>query len=404
MLDIQNIRQQFPILNREIHKKPLVYLDNGATVQKPENVIQAIDSYYQKINANVHRGVHTLSMEATEQMEHTRHVLQTFFNAQHPHEIIFTRGTTESINLVAHGFAQLLQEGDEVVISQMEHHSNIVPWQLACEKSGATIHVIPMHKNGVLDMESYKKMLSTKTKLVAVNHISNTLGTINPIKEIIDLSHEQGAAVLIDGAQAVAHMEVDVQELNCDFYACSAHKMYGPTGIGMLYGKEAWLNKLPPYQGGGEMIKEVTFEKTTYAPLPFKFEAGTPNIADAIAWTQAIEFIQSIGLENIAQHENELLHYATKKIKTIPGVKIVGTASEKSAVLSFIVEGLHPFDIGSILDKYGVAVRTGHHCTQPIMQYYDISGTIRASFAVYNTREEIDIFIEALEKTIQMLS
>ena len=404
MIDIASIRAQFPILQRQVNGKPLVYFDNAATGQKPQVVIDAITRYYQNTNANVHRGVHTLSMEATQALEATRVKLQKHFNARLHNEIIFTRGTTESINLVANGFAQLLQKDDEVLISQLEHHSNIVPWQMACEKSGATLQVIPINHRGELEMEAFEVLLSHRTKVVAVNHVSNTLGTINPIKEIITKAHRFGAAVLIDGAQAVSHLAVDVQELDCDFYTVSAHKMYGPTGIGILYGKEAWLNKLPPYQGGGEMIQEVTFEKTTYAELPFKFEAGTPNIADGIAFGAALDFIHEIGLEQMAAHEQELLTYATLALEQIPQVKILGTAAHKVAVISFIVEGLHPFDIGSIIDKMGVAARTGHHCTQPLMQYYKVPGTVRISFAVFNTKEEIDVCIAALQKAILMLS
>ncbi|HIP48114.1 MAG TPA: cysteine desulfurase [Lutibacter sp.] len=403
MLNNSKIRKDFPILNRQVNGKPLVYLDNAATSQKPQVVIAALSKFYQKINANVHRGVHSLSQEATKEFEEARLKLQKHFNAKHTHEIIFTRGTTESINLVANGFSQLLQKGDEVLISQLEHHSNIVPWQLACEKSGASLKVIPINSKGEILLKEFEQLLSNKTKIVAVNHISNTLGTINPIKEIITKAHKHNAAVLIDGAQATAHIAIDVQELDCDFYCTSAHKMCGPTGIGMLYGKEEWLQKIPPYQGGGEMIKEVTFEKTTYADLPYKFEAGTPNIADAIAFGAAIDYLNNIGLDSIAKYENELLAYATQLISEIPEVKIIGTAQEKAAVLSFIVKDIHPFDIGSIIDKLGIAVRTGHHCTQPIMQFFDISGTIRASFSFYNTKEEIIVFINALKKAITML-
>lgn len=403
MLDISKIRTQFPILQRKVNGKPLVYFDNAATGQKPQIVIDAISRYYQNTNANVHRGVHTLSVEATEQMEATRTKLAEYFNAKYSHEIIFTRGTTESINLVANGFAQILQKDDEVLISEMEHHSNIVPWQLACKKSGAVLKVIPITPKGDLDMESFENLLTDKTKIVAVTHVSNTLGTINPVKEICAKAHRFGASVLLDGAQATAHIQSDVQELDCDFYAFSAHKMYGPTGIGALYGKEEWLNKLPVYQGGGEMIKEVSFEKTTYAELPFKFEAGTPNIADAIAFGTALDFIQEIGIQNIAAYEQELLDYATQKLELIPILKFIGTSSHKTSVISFVVEGIHPFDIGSIIDKMGIAVRTGHHCTQPLMKIYNIPGTVRVSFAVFNTKKEIDYLVEALQKTINML-
>jgi len=403
MLINSKIRKDFPILNRKVNGKPLIYFDNAATSQKPQIVIDTLSNYYQKTNANVHRGVHTLSQEATKEFEKARGKLQKHFNANHTHEIIFTRGTTESINLVANGFSQLLQKGDDVLISQLEHHSNIVPWQIACEKSGASLKVIPIDKQGEIVLKEFDKLLSNKTKIVAINHVSNTLGTINPIKEIIKKAHKYNAAVLIDGAQATAHLTIDVQDLDCDFYCTSAHKMCGPTGIGMLYGKEEWLKKLPPYQGGGEMIKEVTFEKTTYAELPYKFEAGTPNIADAIAFGVAIDYLNNIGLDSIAKYENELLAYAMQLISEIPEVKIIGTAKEKAAVLSFIIKDIHPFDIGSIIDKLGIAVRTGHHCTQPIMQFFNISGTIRASFSFYNTKEEITVFISALKKAITML-
>lgn len=403
MFDISKIRTEFPILKRQINGRDLVYFDNAATGQKPQAVIDTLDHYYQETNANIHRGVHSLSQEATLAYENAREILQKHFKAKYSHEIIFTRGTTESINLVAHGFAQLLKKGDEVIISQLEHHSNIVPWQLACEKSEAILRIIPINKKGELLLDAYEALLSEKTKIVAINHVSNTLGTINPIKKIIDKAHEFGAAVLIDGAQATPHLEVDVQALNCDFYCASAHKMYGPTGIGMLYGKTEWLNKLPPYQGGGEMIKEVTFEKTTYADLPFKFEAGTPNIAAGIAFGTAINYLNNIGLKIIANYENELLSYATEQLNTISGLKIIGSAAHKAAVISFVVANIHPFDIGSIIDKLGIAVRTGHHCTQPIMKYFEIPGTVRASFSFYNTKNEIDIFIDALNRAVDML-
>jgi len=404
MLDIAKIRADFPILNQTVNKKPLVYFDNAATSQKPQVVIDAINNYYQTINANIHRGVHTLSQLATEAYEVSRQKIQAHFNVKNSCEIIFTRGTTESINLVSSGFSQLLKKGDEVIISHLEHHSNIVPWQLACEKSGAILKVIPINQKGEMILEKFDALLSDKTKVVAVNHISNTLGTINPIKEIIDKAHKVGAAVLIDGAQAAPHLKVDVQDLDCDFYCVSAHKMYGPTGVGFLYGKEKWLNKLPPYHGGGEMIKTVTFEKTTYADLPHKFEAGTPNIADGIAFGTCIDYINSIGVENMAQQENDLLTYATSKLLEIDGLKIYGTAVQKTSVISFNIEGIHPFDIGSIVDKLGIAVRTGHHCTQPIMDFYGIPGTVRASFAFYNTSEEIDALIVAVKKAKMMLS
>jgi len=403
MKDFSKIRADFPILQRSVNGKPLVYLDNAATSQKPQVVIDAISQYYAHHNANIHRGVHYLSQKATEAYENSRVILQKHFNAQYSHEIIFTRGTTESINLVAHGFATLLQKGDEVIISQLEHHANIVPWQLACEKSGAKLRVIPINEKGELIIKEYESMLSDRTKMVAVSHVSNTLGTINPIQEIIEKAHEYGASVLIDGAQATAHLDVDVQALNCDFYCTSAHKMYGPTGIGMLYGKKEWLNKLPPYQTGGEMIKEVTFEKTTYADLPFKFEAGTPNIAAGIGFGVAVAYINTIGLKEVATYENELLLYATAELLKIPNLQIIGTARHKAAVISFVVKNSHPLDIGMIIDKLGVAVRTGQHCTQPLMQFFNVSGTIRVSFTCYNTIKEIDVFIAALKKALLML-
>lgn len=404
MIDIQKIREDFPILHQNINGKPLVYFDNAATSQKPKVVIDAISTYYNTINSNIHRGVHTLSQKATDAYELSRQKIQNFINAQHSHEVIFTRGTTESINLVANGFSQLLKAGDEIIISYLEHHSNIVPWQLACEKSGAVLKVIPMNENGELLMDIYEKLLSEKTKIVAVNHISNSLGTINPIAEIIEKAHQFGAAVLIDGAQATSHLKVDVQQLDCDFYCSSAHKMCGPTGVGFLYGKTEWLQKLPPYQGGGEMIATVTFEKTTYAELPHKFEAGTPNIEGGIVFGTAIEYLNSIGLENIAAYEQELLHYATEKLAQIEGIKFYGTAQHKTSVIAFNIGNIHPYDIGTIIDKLGIAVRTGHHCTQPIMDFYKIPGTVRASFAFYNTKEEIDLLVKALIKSTNMLS
>lgn len=404
MIDIQKIREDFPILHQNINGKPLVYFDNAATSQKPKVVIDAISAYYNTINSNIHRGVHTLSQKATDAYELSRQKIQHFINAQHSHEVIFTRGTTESINLVANGFSQLLKKGDEVIISYLEHHSNIVPWQLACEKSGAMLKVIPINEKGELLMDVFEKLLSEKTKIVAVNHISNSLGTINPIAEIIEKAHQFGAAVLIDGAQATPHLKVNVQELDCDFYCSSAHKMCGPTGVGFLYGKTEWLEKLPPYQGGGEMIATVTFEKTTYATLPHKFEAGTPNIEGGIVFATAIDYLNSIGLENIAAYEQELLRYGTEKLSQIEGIKFYGTAQHKTSVIAFNIGNIHPYDIGTIIDKLGIAVRTGHHCTQPIMDFYKISGTIRASFAFYNTKEEIDLLIEALKKATIMLS
>ena len=404
MLDINKIRADFPILSRTVNGKPLVYFDNGATSQKPQVVIDAITKYYQEINANIHRGVHTLSQLATDAYEVSRQKAQNHINAKFAHEVLFTSGTTHGVNLVANGFAAILKPGDEVLVSALEHHSNIVPWQMLCEKTGAVLKVIPMNEKGELIMEEYDKLVSDKTKIVTVNHISNALGTINPIKYMIDKAHEFGAAVFIDGAQAVPHLKPNVQELDCDFYAFSGHKMCGPTGSGILYGKEAWLNKLPPYQGGGEMIKEVTFEKTTYADLPHKFEAGTPDIAGGIVLGTAIDYMNGIGFENIQKQELELLEYATKRLLEIEGLTIFGTAAAKTSVISFNIEGIHPYDIGAIIDKLGIAVRTGHHCAQPIMSFFKIPGTIRASFAFYNTKEEIDIMVEAVKKAQMMLS
>jgi cysteine desulfurase/selenocysteine lyase len=404
MFDIQKIRADFPILSRQVNGKPLVYFDNGATTQKPQVVIDAIATYYQEINANIHRGVHTLSQLATDAYEASRTKIQNHINAQFAHEVLFTSGTTHGVNLVANGFASLLKAGDEVLVSALEHHSNIVPWQMLCEKTGAVLKVIPMNEKGELVMTEFDQLLSDKTKIVTVNHISNALGTINPIKYMIDKAHEFGAAVFIDGAQAVPHLKPNVQELDCDFYAFSGHKICGPTGTGILYGKEAWLNKLPPYQGGGEMIKEVTFEKTTYAELPHKFEAGTPNIAGGIVLGAAVDYMNSIGFENIQKQELELLNYATEQLLAIEGLKIYGTAEEKTSVISFNIDGIHPYDIGTIVDKLGIAVRTGHHCAQPIMNFFEIPGTIRASFAFYNTKEEIDVMVEAVKKAKMMLS
>ncbi len=404
MFDVEKIRKDFPILNRKVNGKPLVYFDNAATSQKPQVMMDAIVDYYSNYNANIHRGVHTLSQEATNAYEEARIKIQNHFNAAKSYEIILTSGTTHAINMVASGFSSLLNNGDEIIVSALEHHSNIVPWQMLCERTGAQLKVIPMTLKGELEMDTYEKLLSEKTKLVFVNHVSNALGTINPIKKIIDRAHDFGAAVLIDGAQATPHIKPDVQELDCEFYTCSAHKLCGPTGVGMIYGKESWLNKLPPYQGGGEMISEVTFEKTTYADLPHKFEAGTPNIAGVIAFGVALDYMNNIGFEQIAAYENELLQYATKKLLAIDKVVLYGTSKEKAAVISFNIEGIHPYDIGSIIDKLGIAVRTGHHCAQPIMDYYKIPGTVRASFSFYNTKEEIDLFIEALLRAQTMLS
>jgi len=404
LLDIQSIRKDFPVLNRQVNGKPLVYFDNAATSQTPKQVIQSIVDYYENYNANIHRGVHTLSQEATEAYEKARHTLQAHLNAARPEEIILTSGTTHSINIVASGFASLLKEGDELLVSAMEHHSNIVPWQMACEKSGAQLKVIPMNEKGELEMDVFDKLLSERTRLVFCNHVSNALGTINPIEEIITKAHAVGAAVLIDGAQAAPHFKVDVQHLDVDFYTLSAHKVCGPTGIGLLYGKRSWLEKLPPYQGGGEMIAEVSFEKTTYADLPHKFEAGTPNIAGGIAFGAAIDYMNQIGFEAIAAYEEELLVYATDQLKQIEGIEFIGEAKNKASVISFNLKGIHPYDVGSILDKLGIAVRTGHHCAQPVMQHFNVPGTVRASFAFYNTKEEIDIFVEGVKTAQRMLS
>lgn len=404
MFDVENIRKDFPILSRKVNGKPLVYLDNAATSQKPQVVMDAIVDYYSNYNANIHRGVHTLSQEATEAYEKAREKIQRHFNAAKPSEIILTSGTTHGINLVATGFTSFLKKGDELIVSAMEHHSNIVPWQMLCERTGAVLKVIPMTLEGELDMASYERILSDKTRLVFVNHVSNALGTINPIKKIIDRAHDFGAAVLIDGAQSTPHIKADVQELDCEFYTCSAHKICGPTGVGMIYGKEEWLQKLPPYQGGGEMISEVTFEKTTYADLPHKFEAGTPNIAGVIAFGVALDYMNNLGFNQISDYENELLRYATEKLQEIEGVVIYGHSGKKTSVISFNIEGIHPYDIGSIIDKLGIAVRTGHHCAQPVMDYYKIPGTIRASFMFYNTKKEVDLFIDAVIKAKNMLS
>ncbi len=403
MFNVNNIRKDFPILKRTVNGQPLVYFDNAATSQTPNQVIDVIADYYRNYNSNIHRGVHTLSQEATDAYEGARKTVQNHFNAAHPHEIIMTSGTTHSINIIASGYTQILREGDELILSAMEHHSNIVPWQMLCERSGAVLKVIPMNQTGVLEMDAYKALLSEKTKLVFVNHVSNALGTVNPIDEIIKEAHAIGAKVLLDGAQAAPHIKADVQALDVDFYVTSAHKLCGPTGVGMLYGKESLLNMLPPYQGGGEMIAEVRFEKTTYADLPHKFEAGTPNIAGGIAFGAALDYMNGIGFDTIAAYEHELLDYATEQLKVIEGVRIYGEAPQKTAVVSFNVNEIHPYDIGSILDKLGIAVRTGHHCAQPIMDFYKIPGTVRASFSFYNTKEEIDMMIKALKRAIQML-
>jgi cysteine desulfurase/selenocysteine lyase len=404
MIQIDKIREDFPILKRTVNGKPLVYFDNAATSQTPQVVIDAIVDYYSNYNANIHRGVHTLSQEATDKYEEARIKVQQHFNAKHAYEVILTAGTTHSINMVASGFASLLQKGDEIIVSALEHHSNIVPWQMLCEKTGALLKVIPMNLDGSLQMDVYHTLVNERTKVVFCNHVSNALGVVNPIEEIIKKAHLFGAAVLIDGAQATPHIKPDVQALGVDFYVASAHKLCGPTGVGMLYGKKEWLEKLPPYQGGGEMIDVVTFEKTTYAGLPHKFEAGTPNICGGIAFGAGLDYMNAIGFDNIASYEAELLAYGTAELLKIEGVKIYGTTAEKTAVISFNVGEIHPYDIGVILDKLGIAVRTGHHCAQPIMDFFKIPGTIRASFSFYNTKEEIDVFITGLKRAVMMLS
>ncbi len=400
---IREIRQDFPALRQQIYGKNLIYFDNGATSQKPQMVLDAIQQYYSKDNANIHRGVHHLSQKATNEYEASREFIQRYINAAKKEEIIFTKGTTDGINLVANSFSDLLQAGDEILISAMEHHSNIVPWQMVCERKKLILKVIPINKRGELDMAAFEQLLSSKTKLVAVTHISNALGTINPIKEIIDSSHAIGAKVLIDGAQSIQHLKVDVQDLNCDFFVFSGHKVFGPTGIGVLYGKSHLLEEMPPYQGGGDMIAKVTFEKTTYNELPFKFEAGTPHIAGGICLGTALQYLDQFDLNEIAHYEKELAEYAQDLLSTFEDVRIIGTAKQKTSVVSFVVDGVHPFDIGTLLDKQGIAVRTGHHCTQPLMDFYGIPGTVRASFAFYNTKEEIDTFIAAFERSIGML-
>lgn len=404
MINVDKIREDFPILKREVNGKPLVYFDNAATSQTPQVVIDAIVNYYSSYNANIHRGVHTLSQEATDKYEEARIKVQQHFNAKHAYEIILTAGTTHSINIIAAGFTSLLQKNDEIIVSALEHHSNIVPWQMLCEKTGAILKVIPMNLDGSLQMDAYHNLVNEKTKLVFCNHVSNALGTVNPIEEIIEKAHQFGAAVLIDGAQATPHVKPDLQALNADFYVASAHKLCGPTGVGLLYGKQEWLEKLPPYQGGGEMIDTVTFKKTTYAGLPHKFEAGTPNICGGIAFGAALDYMNSIGFESIASYEAKLLAYGTQELLKIDGLKIYGTTTEKTAVISFNIDAIHPYDIGVILDKLGVAVRTGHHCTQPIMDFYKIPGTVRASFSFYNTKKEIDVLVAAVKKAKMMLS
>ncbi|MEL7001187.1 MAG: cysteine desulfurase [Bacteroidota bacterium] len=403
-LDIEKIRAEFPVLHQEVNGNPLVYFDNAATTQKPKAVIDSLTNYYEGYNANIHRGIHTLAEKATKAYEDTRKTLREFINANESEEIIFTKGTSESINLVASSYGRkFINKGDEIIISGLEHHSNIVPWQLLAEEKEAKIRVIPVLEDGSLDIDTFDSLLSDKTKLVAVNHASNSLGTINPIKDIIDKAHAVGAVVVIDGAQATAHLPIDVQELDCDFYAFSAHKFYGPTGTGGLYGKRALLESMPPYQGGGEMIKDVSFDRTTYNDIPYKFEAGTPNIADVIAWKEAILFINGLGKENMAAYEHDLLLYATDQMQNLDGVRIYGNAKEKVSVISFLIDGIHPFDIGQMLDARGVAVRTGHHCTQPLMDRYEIEGTVRASFAIYNTKKEIDQMISGLERVIKFM-
>ena len=401
----ENIRSQFPILSRQINGMPLVYLDNAATVQKPVSVIEAVENYYTQFNSNVHRGVHTLSQQATGMFEQSRETIKRFIGAEHSHEIIFTKGTTESINLVASSFAKaFFKPGDEILISAMEHHANIVPWHLVGEQYGTKLKIIPIDENGNLQIDVYKNLFSDRTKFVSISHISNVLGTINPIKEIIDIAHQHNVPVLVDGAQGIKSSVVDVRQLDCDFYCFSGHKIYAPMGIGVLYGKEKHLNQMPPYQGGGEMIEQVTFEKTSFNGLPFKFEAGTPNVGGAIGLAKAIDFMTDCGLENMIVHEDELLHYATRKLQAIEGVRIIGTAKEKSAVISFLLDDFHPADVGTLLDVMGVAVRTGHHCAQPLIDSLKIPGTVRLSFAVYNNFEDIDIFIHALQKAKLMLS
>lgn len=401
---VREIRQDFPSLHQQVYNKNLIYFDNGATSQKPQVVIDAINHYYAKSNANIHRGVHFLSQQATNDYEAAREVIREYINAPKKEEIIFTKGTTDSINLVAFSFGELLQKGDEIILSTMEHHSNIVPWQMLAERKGLVIKVIPINKKGELDMEAYASLLNSKTKIVAITHVSNTLGTINPIEKIIEMAHAVGAKVLVDGAQSIQHLKVDMQVLNCDFYAFSGHKVFGPTGIGVLYGKEALLDAMPPYQGGGDMIEKVSFKQTTYNELPFKFEAGTPHISGAICLGKALEYLDQFDIKEIESYEHELMDYAQDLLSTFENLSIIGTAKQKTSVVSFHVHNIHPFDIGTLLDKQGIAVRTGHHCTQPLMDFYQIPGTVRASFAFYNTREEVDKFVEAVEKSINMLS
>lgn len=398
--DVMKIRQNFPILNEKVHGKSLIYLDNGATTQKPQIVIDAVKNYYEHTNANIHRGVHYLSEKATSEYEHCRELIKDFIHAANTKEIVFTKGTTESINLVANCLS--FTSGDEIIITAMEHHSNIVPWQMVCERTGANLKIAPMNESGELILEQFYKLLSNKTKLVACTHISNAIGTINPIEEIIKAAHQYNALTLIDGAQAVAHLSVNVEQLNCDFYVFSAHKLLGPTGVGVLYGKEALLEKMPPYQGGGDMIREVSFEKSTYAPLPAKFEAGTPNIAGVIGFAAAIKYINTIGLENIAAYEHDLLSHATQLVTQQKDLRLIGTATHKAAILSFVMKGVHAHDIGTILDQQGIAIRTGHHCAMPLMGYFKVPATARASFSFYNTKQEIDSLFEGLNKIRQL--
>ncbi len=400
-----NNMMDFPILDTQVYNHRLVYLDNAATTQKPRAVIETLTNYYLTLNSNIHRGAHYLAAQATERYEGVRRQVQAFINARSSNEIVFTRGTTESINLVASSFGRgFLKAGDEVIVSGMEHHSNIVPWQLACELAGASLRVIPFSDEGVLDLDAYRALFSPHTRIVACTHVSNTLGTINPVKEIVDIAHSHGVPVLIDGAQAVPHMKVDVQQIGCDFYCFSGHKMYAPMGVGVMYGREELLSQLPPYQGGGEMIKDVTFERTTYNELPFRFEAGTPSVGDVLGLGAAIDFMQEQGIEHIAHHEDELLHYATERLMTIPGMRLFGTAPHKAGVISFLIGEAHPYDVGTLLDKLGVAVRTGHHCTQPIMDRYGIPGTVRASFACYTTHDDVDALVAALNRIAPMLT
>lgn len=401
--NIEAIREDFPILNTSVYGKPLVYLDNGATSQKPKKVIDALDRYYEAENANVHRGVHYLSQLATDKYEEARKTIQTYINAEHSEEVIFTKGTTDGLNMLAFSIGQTLKSGDEIIITEMEHHSNIVPWQMLCERAGCQLHVAPINEKGELKMDAFHALLSDKTKVVSVTHISNTLGTINPIEEIIEAAHNVGSLVIIDGAQSIQHMKIDIQALNCDFYVFSGHKVFGPTGTGIVYGKKEIMEALPPYQGGGDMIEKVTFEKTTYNVLPFRFEAGTPNIAGAIGLAAAFEYLNTLPMEEIVHYEKELQEYAQNELSQIDGLRIIGEASKKTSVVSFVVDGTHPFDIGTLLDKQGIAVRTGHHCTQPLMNIFEIPGTVRASFAFYNTKEEVDTLVNAVKRSVQML-